>query len=111
MAISSIVGIVPMASVFVDDLYMDFHADDILQQIIRWMLSKVAVRLQPAQMSAMESPMGGGKAWPTLGDTRDPQKKARSLPASPAKPVPLVYSLHRPEIEMPMLDHVLQCYQ
>ncbi|KAK9818454.1 hypothetical protein WJX74_003841 [Apatococcus lobatus] len=43
----------------------------------------------PAQMSAMESPMGGGKAWPTLGDTRDTQKKARSLPASPAKPAPL----------------------
>ena len=51
--------------------------------------------LQPAQMAAIESPMGGGKAWPSLGDTRDPQKKARSLPAPPAKPAPLVLlSLH-----------------
>ena len=90
---------------------MSVNAGEVLPTFFCWMLPRIAVCLQPAQMSAMDSPMDGGKAWPTLGDTRDPQKKARSLPASPAKPVPLVYSLHRPEIEMPMLDHVLQCYQ
>lgn len=55
-----------------------------------WLSPSVTGLLQPAQMASIESPMGGGKAWPSLGDTRDSQKKTRSLPASPAKPAPLV---------------------